>query len=191
MTIVATSNTGNNSWEVTDCPYPNSAIPCCTAVWSETTQHWIGHFSFNFDKYLVMDNTDIYGMRNGQTFILNQGGTIGGADVFAWVLTAASPTQPSDKEFVRIRINSDNKPVLVEFYDSQDSYEADTPQCTLDPTVDPLQLKDYYGFEQYVPRRSDNRNRMQGRVMLYRISHNDSSTEFTLVDTEVQYKVLK
>ena len=130
-------------------------------------------------------------MRDGETYKLDEGNKIRGLDIFAWVLSAASPTQVKDKEFLRIRVNSDNKPLAVEFFTSMDDYLAGDVKALLDTTLNPLHLKDYYGYEQYIPRRLDNGNRMQGRVMLYRITHQDAALEFTLVDTEVQYKQLK
>ena len=109
----------------------------------------------------------------------------------ASVLTAASPAQVNDKEFLRIRINADNKPTLVEFFTNMDDVDNEDAKAILDPTANPLALKDYYGFEQYVPRRIDNGDRMQGRVMLYRITHQGAGIDFTLVDTEIQFKQLK
>lgn len=179
-------------WEVTDCPFPEiEEPPCCTFVYSEMTEHWIGQFGYDFDKYLVMDDSTIYGMREGQTYLLNEGDQIKGFDIAAWVLTAASPTQVKDKEFLRLRVNSDNKPMRVEFFTSMNDFIAGDVKALLNAELNPLHLKNYYGYEQYIPRRLDNSDRMQGRVMLYKIFHQEGGTEFTLVDTEVQYKVLK
>ena len=100
-----------NKWEMVDCPYPVQEDPkCCTFAYSEMTEHWIGALAYSYDKYLMMDDTTIYGMRDGETFLLNEGDKIQGQDIIAEVLTAASPNQVKDKEFLRIRINSDNKP---------------------------------------------------------------------------------
>lgn len=186
------TNDGRTKWAFVDCPFPEQdATACCTFVYSDMTEHWLGKFSYNFDKYLVMDDTTIYGMRQGRTFLLNDGDQINGIDVVASVLTAASPAQVNDKEFLRIRINADNKPTLVEFFTNMDDVDNEDAKAILDPTANPLALKDYYGFEQYVPRRIDNGDRMQGRVMLYRITHQGAGIDFTLVDTEIQFKQLK
>lgn len=183
---------GKDKWGIESCDFPEyNAVTCCTFVYSEVTQHWLGMFSYNFDKYTLMEDGVLYGMKNGETYILNSGNNIDDVDIVAWVLTAASPEQVSDKEFLRIRINSDNKPDRVDFYTSMDEFNDGTASAILDPTSNPLHLKDYFGFEQYIPRKVDGGNRMQGRVLLYKITHGDSTKDFTLVDTEIQYKTLK
>jgi hypothetical protein len=151
---------------------------------------WIGGYSFRFDKYLCTDNAKSYGMRDGETYELNKGNIINGTRIKSYVITASSPSQPNEKEFSRIRINSDTKPTKVEFFTKLSEYEANTPIADLNTVINPLALKNYFGWEQYIPRRSDNTNRLQGRVMLYKIEY-DGDDEYALVDTVVQYKVLK
>jgi len=161
-----------------------------TFAFNPKQKHWIGGLEYLFDKYLCMDDATMYGMKNGEVYELNKGNVINGSPLDCFVITASSPKQPTDKEFTRIRINSDGKPTKVDFYTDMSQYEANTPVASLNTVTNPLALKNYYGWEQYIPRRSDNTNRLQGRMMLYKIDFEDSS-EFTLVDTEVQYKELK
>lgn len=181
----------NFEWAISDCEFPVYEQKCCTFAFNEMGQAWIGTLSYNFDKYVVKDDATIYGMKDGVTYKLNEGNKISGLNIVAKILTSSAPTQVKDKEFLRIRINSDNKPTKVDFYTSMDEYLAGDIKSQLDTTTNPLALKDYQGFEQYIPRRLDNKNRVQGRVLLFEITHNEEDTEFTLIDVEVQYKVLK
>lgn len=173
-------------FKLSSCPFPaQGEQSCCTFAYSELSQSWVGTFSYNFDKYVVKDDSTIYGMKNGNTYTLNEGSKISGQDIVAKVLTAIAPAQIKDKEFLRIRVNSDNKPEEINFYTSFDEYESGD----IKGVILKSQLKDYLGYEQYIPRRIDNGNRVQSRVLLYEIKHSDE-TEFTLVDVQVQYKLL-
>lgn len=161
-----------------------------TFAFKPSVKHWVGGFEYLFDKYLCMDDSTMYGMKNGEVYELNKGNIINGLPLDCYVITASSPSQPNDKEFSRIRINSDGKPTKVDFFTSMAEYEANTPVATLNTVTNPLALKNYYGWEQFIPRRSDNTNRLQGRMMLYKIEY-EQPTDFVLVDTVVQYKTLK
>lgn len=163
-----------------------------TLVFGNNTeiQMWQGRFDYDFDKYLYINNL-MYGMRDAETYELGVGRIINGELIEAFIVGASSIPQPRDKEFVRIRVNSDNKPVKIEFYDNTDQYVNDDVQAELDTTINPLALKNYYGFEQYIPRRiAAPYNRMQGRLLLFKIMHN-LDEDFKVISTEVQYKPLK
>jgi len=161
-----------------------------TLVFSEITQHWIGGFGFVYDKYLCMDDATLYGMIAGETFTLNEGYNIRYENIKAYVITASSPKQPMDKEFCRIRVNSVQSPTRIDFYKTLAEYEAGTSIAELDTLTNPLALKNYWGWEQFIPRRSDNNNRLQGRMMLYKITHDIVDEDYVLTDTQVQYKGL-
>jgi hypothetical protein len=111
------------------------------------------------------------------------------------ILTGASPDQFWDKEFIRVRINSPQgqKPTRVEFYKSV----GGQLQCSLDPSNPDqgvLFLKDYRGFEGFVPRIfanvQSNRPRFQQRLLIYKIFHNLAS-EFKVIDSSVEFKKIK
>ncbi len=173
-------------FKLSNCAFPvEGEQTCCTFAYSELSQSWVGTFSYNFDKYILKDDSSIYGMKNGNTYTLNEGTKISGQDVVAKVLTSIAPKQINDKEFLRIRVNSDYKPDEINFYTSFDQYESGD----IKGVILKSQLKNYLGYEQYIPRRNDNGNRVQSRVLLYEIKHSDE-TEFTLVDVQVQYKLL-
>ena len=79
----------------------------------------------------------------------------------------------------------------VEFFNDISQVKSNEPQAVLDTATNPLALKDYYGFEQFIPRKTDAPNyRMQGRIVLYKIIHN-LEEDFKITDVGVQYKLLK
>lgn len=165
---------------------PNSNL----FVFSEITKHWVGEFGYRFDEYLSFDGKT-FGFRSGQTFELNKGNQISGANITADVLQASAKEQIWGKEFIRIRVASDNKPTRVEFFNNLNQTNV---QAELDPSNSQFYLKDYDGFEQYIPRKLASvdpaRPRMQGRLLIYKILHNLAES-FKIVDAATQYKILK
>jgi hypothetical protein len=132
------------------------------------------------------------GHRSFETYVLDEGYVINGEPVIFEVLSAASPEQEADKEFIRIRINSPEgqKPTRVEFYKEKNG----VVQCELDPSQGPLYLKDYRGYEQFINRINasvnPNRPRFQGRLIIFKIIHTLAS-EFRIIDVSLIYKKLK
>ena len=150
------------------------------------TQHWNGEYDYRFDQYMSFQN-QMFGFRNLEAYELNQGLKISGASIVFQVDQTCNAEQLWGKEFIRFRAASNVKPTRVEFRDELDQ----VVQAELDPSQGPLYLKDYDGFEQYIPRRlTGDRNRMQGRVLIYRIIH-DADEEFKIADSAIQYKKLK
>lgn len=162
---------------------------CNTLVWSEPNQAWQGTFSYNYDKYTSIDN-NTYGTKNLETYVVGEGTQLNGKNIEAWVVQSCSPEQPFDKEFIRIRINSNEKPDLVEFFTKFEDVLLGTPDSFVDLLTNPQGLRAYNGFEGYVPRKTVSRDRVQGRVMLYKIS-NTADPDFKIIDVMVQYKKLK
>jgi len=92
-----------------------------------------------------------------------------------------------DKEFIRIRINTENKPSRIEFFNTFEQLQNDDVQAVLYES----DLKDYYGYEQYIPRKLlFPHNRMQGRKLFYKVIH-DKQEDFKIITTDIQYKTLK
>jgi len=169
-----------------------------TLVFNVAKEQWEGTNDYNFDSFLSFDNS-IYGMREMETYELNKGRIISGEQVDAFLTQVCSvntmgagvnQSHVSDKEFIRIRINSDNKPTKVEFFEDLKGLLINDVKATLDTIANPLALKDYKGFEQYIPRQTTSRDRMQGRLLIYKISHN-LDEDFKIVTTDIQYKQLK
>lgn len=159
-------------------------------IFGKNNMQWFGSFDFKFEQMLV-SNSLTYGIKNGETYQLNQGYIINGSSIIFEVTSGISPDN-WDKEFARIRINTTSsiKPTRVEFYKKVDGLI----QCELDPSQGSLYVKDYRGFEQYIPRINASVNtvrpRLQGRLLIFKIIHNLAS-EITLVDTSIFYKLLK
>jgi hypothetical protein len=153
-------------------------------------QLWQGRYDYLFDRYLYVNNR-VYGMRDAETYELGRGNIINTNIIQAEMINVSSTPQPSDKEFIRIRVNSDNKPSRVEFFANTDELKNNDIQAELDVASNSLALKNYFGYEQYIPRRlAPPHYRMQGRAIIYKIMHN-LDENFRIVSTNVQYKTLK
>jgi hypothetical protein len=160
-------------------------------VFSQRIKAWNGRYDYKFEKY-ISDETTSYGIKNLETYILESGYAINGSPITFMVEQASSPSQADGKEFIRIRVNTGDKikPSMIEFMDDKMRV-----MCTLDQiSKGNLYLKNYDGWEQFIPRKDYNydykRSRVQGRLLIYRILHN-LAEDFKIVDTQVQFKVLK
>lgn len=158
-------------------------------VYSFDTDAWISEYDFRFDKYL-QDRDKVYGMRNGSTYELGVGYEINGNPIIFEVEQASSPMPQKEKEYIKININSDKKPTRVEFKDI-----SGTLLCALDNGIQGANyLKKYDGYVQQIPRKdvgvSATRNRIQERVMIYKIIHNLEES-FTLKTVFINLKPIK
>ena len=146
--------------------------------------------SYHYDKYLRVDNR-MFGMKDGKTFELGIGNQLNGVNMEASLVGVSNQDVSSDKEFIRIRVNSNVKPEKIYFYDSYDNYVAGTHSSVVDAVATPLRLKDYHGFECYIPRKLLSPHvRQQGRTLIFKIT-NSSDEDFLINSTSVQYKTLK
>lgn len=146
--------------------------------------------SYVYDKYLPVGN-EFYGMKNGVTYKLGQGNQIDGANMECYLTGVSDKDIISDKEFIRIRVNSHSKPSKIFFYSDYDAYLGDNYTNVVDANAVPLSIKDYFGYECYIPRRSlFPYYRQQGRVMIFKIV-NETDEDFFITSTSVQYKALK
>lgn len=160
-----------------------------TFAFSQKNNMWIGTNAFTFDRY-TSDGQKTYGHRNLETYELNVGHQINGENIDAWILSGASPESDKDKEFIRIRINSSQKPTMVEFYKEKTGVK----QCSLSPLNGQYYLKNYRGWENFISRIdsavSVSRPLFQGRLILFKIFYN-LAEEFRISDTTISYKKLK
>lgn len=146
--------------------------------------------TYLYDKYLYNNNL-LYGMKDVKTFQLGVGNQIDGEDIPCYVTGVSNADLYYDKEFIRIRVNSNSKPERVYFYKSYDDYLSDTYTNFVDTVAVPLSMKDYFGYECYIPRNIlAPYYRQQGRVMLFKIV-SSADEEFLVASTGVQYKKLK
>jgi len=146
--------------------------------------------TYLYDKYLYNNNV-FFGMKDAKTFELGVGNQIDERDMDCYVTGVSNADLYYDKEFIRIRVNSSSKPERVYFYKSYDDYLNDNFTNFVDTVAIPLSMKDYFGYECYIPRNVvAPYYRQQGRVMLFKIV-SSADEEFLVASTGVQYKKLK
>jgi hypothetical protein len=146
--------------------------------------------TYLYDKYLYNNNV-FFGMKDAKTFELGISNQIDGRDMECYVTGVSNADLYYDKEFIRIRVNSSSKPEKVYFYKSYDDYLNDNFTNFVDTVAVPLSMKDYFGYECYIPRNVvAPYYRQQGRVMLFKIV-SSADEEFLVASTGVQYKKLK
>ena len=150
--------------------------------------------TYNYDKYLYYKN-HFFGMKNnGQyngTFELGIGNQIDGVDMPCYLSGLSDALIIADKEFIRIRVNSNSKPEQIYFYKSFNDYKSDNYDSVVDAVSVPLSIKDYFGYECYIPRSVvAPYYRNQGRVLIFKIV-SSADEEFLVTSTAVQYKALK
>jgi hypothetical protein len=89
--------------------------------------------TYNYDKYLYYKN-HFFGMKNegeyNGTFELGIGNQINGEDMLCYVSGLSDAVIIADKEFIRIRVNSNSKPEKIFFYKSFSDYKADIFELT-------------------------------------------------------------
>jgi len=160
-------------------------------AFSKANMAWNGTYDFKFEQ-LVVNGLDTLGIRNAEVYTLNQGYIMNGSPVVFEVESGASQDQFFGKEFGRVRVNSLSgiKPTRIEFRKVPDGPVI----CELDPSQGAYYVKNYDGFEQWIPRMNDavpaNRKLFQGRLILFKILHNLPS-EFKVIDASIFYKFLK
>lgn len=168
--------------------FPNSNFS--TLIYGIQQQALQCQSTYNYDKYLYIGNKT-YGMKDGKTFQLGIGNQIDGENMEAYVTGLSDAQIYSDKEFIRIRVNSNSKPDKIYFYDSYQDYINNNFSSVVDATSNAIAIKDYYGYECYIPRRIVAPHyRQQGRVVLFKIVSTEDE-DFLVTSTGVQYKQLK
>lgn len=161
-----------------------------TLIYGVTQEALQCQSSYNYDKYLYLNNS-LFGHKGLVTYTLGVGNTINGQDMECYITGVCDKEIYFDKEFIRIRVNSNFKPDKIYFYDSYENYVSNSFSSVVDATVNPIAIKDYFGYECYIPRKivAPN-NRQQGRVVLFKIVSTDDE-DFLVTSTGVQYKALK
>lgn len=157
-------------------------------VFSQRNSKFIGEYDYRYDNYSY-DKDALFGMRDGETYELDNGNQINGANIIAHVDQASAPEFGAEKEYMFINVNSNLKPTKIEFFDVDR-----TLLCTMDQaTQGTLYLKEYRGFRQHIPRKdltvSATRDRIQDRVVLYRITH-DTPGAFSIKGCDIHYKLI-
>lgn len=160
-------------------------------AFNKQNMSWNGTYDFKFEQ-IIVNGLETIGIRNAEAYTLDQGYIINGAPVVFEAESGASQDQFFGKEFGRVRVNSLSgiKPTKIEFRKVPDGPLI----CELDPSQGAYYVKNYDGFEQWIPRMNDsipeNRKRFQGRLIIFKILHNLQS-EFKVIDASIFYKLLK
>jgi hypothetical protein len=146
--------------------------------------------SYNYDKYLYYKN-NLFGMKGSGTYELGIGNQINGDDMPCYLSNVSDAVIIADKEFIRIRVNSNSKPEQIYFYKSYADYKTDTYDSVVDANAVPLSIKNYFGYECYIPRSIyAPYERNQGRMVIFKIV-SSADEDFLVTSTAVQYKALK
>lgn len=154
---------------------------------------WTGRQDYRFDKYVFVDG-EMYGMKGYFTYTLNKGFLIDGNPIECWMKQVFSKEPYSDKEFIRIGAETGGrsgvKPTKIEFLDQNDNIIAEMSEALYGPDW----LLRYDHWEQFIPRQpgvgQNDGDRIQDQLLIYKIIHNLAG-DFKIVNTSVQYKVLK
>ena len=153
---------------------------CVMPIYSEKTGgSWIGTYGYQFDRYTAIQNKS-YGVRNIQTYLLNEGPTMNGAPLSSWVMGVSTgvPNGRSQgksegqmnvaesKEFIRVRIESQGTanagvgtslgiPQYINFYNSIEQFKNGQIQSVINLAAGgQYYLRDYGGgWENYIPRK--------------------------------------
>ncbi len=169
--------------------------PCLikTYVFGQKNNRWHGTNDYRADRFASRVGTDqTFILRNVECWSTGVGYLINGGPVVFQSWQASSKMAETEKEFIRVRVNTgaNVKPTRVEFLDQYNGNQL----CFLDPSQGPLYLKRYDGWEQFIPRKdvtiSPARDRVQGRLLVYKIIHNLPS-EFRVISSGIQYKPIK
>lgn len=158
-------------------------------TFAQNTDKWQGRFDYRYDQFVQINNK-LFGMKDLRAYNLDEGYQINGANIEFELLQNTSPLDGFEMEFIRVQVNSDKKPTKIEFLD-----ESETVLCSLEQaTQGPLYLKDYDGWEQFIPRIDGgvdpDRKRIQSRLLIYKIFHN-LAEDFKVISSIVQFKKLK
>lgn len=143
-----------------------------------------------YDKYLQIQNR-LYGMKDLITYELGIGNLLSTKNIVCNLVGLSDAEILWDKEFIRIRVNSNSKPEKIIFYNSYKDYINGVDSSLVDSASIPLSIKNYHGYECYIPRGSVAPYfRQQGRVVLFQII-SSADEEFLVSSVGVQYKNLK
>lgn len=187
----------DNLWEMTGNHFFSQAdLSPITFVYKDDGADkgkWLGYYDYNFDMFCITDNYT-FGMREAETYNLDIGDEINGAAIEGGVLIASTgggAEQLKAKEFIRIRVAANQKPSRVEFYDSLENFRNGVISSYLDVSQGTLYLKDYDGYENFIPRKFVSPyDRQQGRIMLAYLRFYGDGTYF-MPSTEITFKNLK
>ena len=181
----------NGAWNVDT----NIQNLCNDIIYNEPQKGFAGQYKFRYDKYVMDQNGNLYGQRLGSTYLLDTGYIQDGSNIQAWVLQVANPKEGYglNKEFLKIRVNSNNSPDTILFFQTFELYNSGTPhsQLTGYPAIKNYGSNVSPSWEGWVPRGMNIPHyKNQGRYSIYQVFYAQPS-EFWISSVQVQAKVLK
>jgi hypothetical protein len=166
---------------------------CNDLVYSETLKGWTGNYKFLFDQYTSDIKDNVYGMRYGASYLLDSSFIMNGAPVGAWFLQVCSPKEMFNisKEFIRIRINANNSPDIVNYFQSIEDFNNNNVFANMNTIIAPLALKNYgMGWTNLIPRGQNYPYlRNQGRYTLFQVTYQQPE-DWYVSSTEFEYRNL-
>jgi len=168
--------------------FPQRANRCF--VYDNNENAWVGRFHYDFDSYLFHDGRS-YGFKDGEKFLLDTGFLINGLPIESFLLQFTSVNIIEEKEFISIEINTgprgEMKPDEVIFFDEDFNELSRVNEALFGPSY----LRQYSGWFNQIPRKtSGDRDRIQYRLILFRINHSQEE-DFKVVSSVIQYKPMK
>jgi len=156
-------------------------------VYAKHNEGWLGRYHYSFDEYLSFNNRT-FGFRDGQTYELHKGYVINGEPIAFSAEQVFNTPSHEGKEWLRVRAASKEKPTSIEFAEELDGAAV----AVMDQaTFGSLYLKDYHGWEHFIPSKTaPPNNRIQGRAIYVRVKH-DEESDYSIASLGVDYKILK
>ncbi len=139
--------------------------------------NWLGSYNYDFDYFCSADGK-VYGFKDGERFLLDDHSE-DASTMESELLVMYSPEDWHFVEFVRFNVSANKKPDFVYFLDSTESVTG---------TVLAANIRNYSGYEQYVPLNSVTRSRHQGKNQLMKISHSATTDLVVIRSATIQYK---
>ena len=167
--------------------------PARDFVFDQNELNWVGRFHYSFDQYMYQDS-QTYGFRDGEMYILDRGFIINGAPIEAQLIQHTSTAIVEEKEFITIEVQTGPrgtmKPTEIEVLDEDMTVLSRSNQALFGPAY----LRQYSGWWMQVSRKealvSPERDLIQYRLILFNIKHSEQE-DFKVVSSVVQWKPMK
>ena len=161
-----------------------------TFVYGIKGQSWYGTYDYYGERFISIGDS-VYSVKETSVYALGVGYDIDGSNIQAEIINVSAPSQMAGKEFIDIKIASDQKPDRIDFATSLTTMSECFLAESMSVPANAYYLKDYNGWYNFIPRKlAGDRDRVQNTSCFYRIRY-DGATEFNLIDSIVGSKILK
>lgn len=158
------------------------------AVYNFQTEKFNGYVDYIGDRMASTKGKPLL-FRDAQYFELDKGDLIDGNVFEGYIVALFSPEHFADKEFIRIRINTRDgaPPEAADILKPDTLPKSETVIGSIVKTGSNNVFLNRRGYEQYLPRRTDNGNRYQNLFLRLKIRIIDTH----IINAGVQYKLIK